>query len=142
MGDTSVLELALRLVFSLGVVLAIMAGAATVLKRSKGFNAAVRRRPVELAVVARQSLGKHASLAVVHTGGRELVIGITNASISLLSDREAPASQDQDHQDQDEAIIALDLTATPRKAIVSGSAAQPAWKTAVETMRDRTVRRS
>lgn len=135
MGDTSLLELVLRLVFSLGVVLAIMAGAATVLRKSKGFNAAVRRRPTAVHVVARQSLGKHASLAVIHTGGRELVVGVTNASISLLADRDAPDVDDDTPLDHP--------TTTPGTAIVSGHhTALPAWKTIVETMRDRTVRRS
>jgi flagellar biosynthetic protein FliO len=139
MQETSVLELALRLILSLGVVLAIMAGAAAVLKRTKGFNAIARRRPVELSIVARQSLGKHASLAVVHAGGRELVIGVTNASISLLAERDVPHDPEETSSEHD---TDLDLTTTPGTAIVGGHAALPAWKTIVETMRDRTVRRS
>lgn len=133
MPETSVLELALRLIFSLGVVLAIMAGAAMVLKRTKGFGGAMRRQHSRLDVVARQPLGKNASLAIVHTGGRELVLGVTGQSISLLVDRDAPDTPEDDPSDP---------TTTPGTAIVSGFAALPAWKNLLDTMRDRTVRRS
>lgn len=136
MPETSVLELALRLIFSLGVVLAIMAGAAMVLKRTKGFGGAMRRQHSRLDVVARQPLGKHASLAIVHTGGRELVLGVTGQSISLLVDRDAPETPETPGDDPSDPVT------TPGTAIVSGFAALPAWKNLLDTMRDRTVRRS
>jgi flagellar protein FliO/FliZ len=135
MDDVSVAELAVRLFFSLGVVLALMVVAGRVLRRSKGLGGTIRRRPVELSVVARQPLAKGATLAVVLTGGRELVLGVTEQRITLLADRDAP----EEPEDDPSAFS----TTTPGTAIVSGgTAAMPAWRTILDQLRDRTVRRS
>jgi flagellar biosynthetic protein FliO len=86
MPDASVLGLMARLVVSLGVVLGLMLGAAWVLRRRGGGFA---RSGAVTEVLARQSLGRSASVQVVRVGERTLVLGVTEQSVSYLTDAEA-----------------------------------------------------
>ena len=130
--DTSVVILLVRVVVSLGVVLAVMWGTATVFRRSgmAGTAASGRRprRPVE--VVARQGLSRGASVTVVRFGRRGLVLGVTDQHVTLLAEID-PAELDAPPED----IVAA--PAGPG----SGPASLP-WKVALEQLRDKTVRRS
>jgi flagellar protein FliO/FliZ len=135
MDDVSVFSLLLRLVVSLGVVLGIMAVAAAVLRRGRGFSLGggrgVRRMPAEVEVLHRQPLGKRASLAVVRAGDRGLVLGVTDQSVTLLMTAEA------------DELAPLHIEA-PRTVPLGGAddAAGPTWTVFVEQLRERTVRRS
>lgn len=108
---------ALRMVVSLGIVLALMYIAARLLNRTRGGGAAVRaprrrvanrpslmsalpklkpstgRRPARrrprLEVIARQQLGKTASVAVVRVADRTLLLGVTDSAVQLLSEMDA-----------------------------------------------------
>lgn len=128
MDEVSVVELAGRLVVSLGVVLAIMFVAALLLKRSKGAGSPLRRRAVGLEVISRQSLGRTSSVAVVRAGSKGLVLGVTDSSVRVLAEVEL------DEVDPPEAPGTVSTG--------GGSTASSAWKAIVETMRERTVRRS
>jgi flagellar protein FliO/FliZ len=134
--DTSLVALVVRVAVSLGVVLAVMAGAAAVLRRSGVVGTAVsgrrgtrRNPPVE--VIARHGLSRGASITVVRLGGRGLVLGVTEHKVSLLTE-----------------IDAAELV-TPNDEITVAGPAGPGigpgsspWKVAVEQLRERTVRRS
>ncbi len=135
MEDVSALALVVRVVVSLGVVLAVMAGAAAVLRRNgvPGRRAGLgRRSATRVEVLARHGLSRTSSVAVVKVGERALVLGVTEQQITLLT--EADPSELVDMSDPG-------VAGTPPP----GGGAPPiasAWKAVVETMRDRTVRRS
>jgi flagellar biosynthetic protein FliO len=139
--DTSLVALLVRVVVSLGVVLAVMAGAAAVLRRSgvAGTGGSgkwgARRRTAPVEVIARHGLSRGASLTVVRLGGRALVLGVTEHQVSLLTE-----------------VDPAELTGPPSDGPPEDSAAGPAgpgigagalpWKVALEQLRERTVRRS
>lgn len=136
--DTSLVALLVRVVVSLGVVLAVMAGAAAVLRRSgvlgttgMGRRGGLRRRAVPMEVIARHGLSRGSSVAVVRVGGRALVIGVTEHQVSLLTEID-PAELEAPPEPPDAA-------AGPGPGI--GAGALP-WKVAIEQLRERTVRRS
>ena len=133
--DVSLAALLVRVVVSLGVVLAIMAGAAAVLRRSGVVGGrSSRRRAAQVEVVARQGLGRSSSVTVVRIGDRSLVLGVTESSVSLLGEVD-PADLEVEVAEGPEAPG----TASP------GSGFPPAafaWKAVLENLRDRTVRRS
>jgi flagellar protein FliO/FliZ len=113
---------ALRMVVSLGIVLALMYVAARLLNRTRGGSAVrvprrpalkhpglasalpklghaggrrnARRRP-RLEVIARQPLGKAASVAVVRVADRTLLLGVTDSAVHLLSEMDAAAFDEQ-----------------------------------------------
>ena len=154
---SSMLGPALRMVVSLAIVLALMYIAARLLQRTRG-GAPVRpksgrfaalassvkktkvgrraaRRRAQLDVVARQPLGKSASVAVVRVGDRTMLIGVTDASVQLLSEVDAALF--------DEAESATELA----ELAGATAAAAPALaaRTTVSVMdllRERTVRRA
>jgi flagellar protein FliO/FliZ len=140
MDDVSVFALLLRLVVSLGVVLGIMAVAAAVLRRSRGFGMGAgrgaRRRPAEVEVLHRQPLGKRACLAVVRTGERALVLGVTEQSVTLLAD--APADDLAPLYVEAPRTVPLGGDGTTS----NGASTGPTWTAFIEQLRDRTVRRS
>lgn len=147
MGDASLFELLARVTVSLGVVLALMAGAAVVMRR-KGLGglAAVggggRRRPASLEVVARSTLGRSTSLALVRAGGRALVIGVTDTQVTLLLDS-TPEEFDLDLPEAPGTVSPAGVGG-PRRVIAANPAqrATSAWTAALEALRDRTARRS
>jgi flagellar protein FliO/FliZ len=136
--DTSLVVLVVRVVVSLGVVLAVMAGAAAVLRRSGVVGTTgtsrrgLRRRPVPIEVIARHGLSRSSSIAVVRLGDRALVLGVTETQVSLLTEID-PAELDAPPDPEDAA-------AGPAGPGI-GAGALP-WKVALEQLRERTVRRS
>lgn len=75
MTDVSVGELFVRLLVSLGVVVAVMAAAAWLLKRVgngslAGGGRSRNGRPVRIEILARHSLGRRSSIALVRAGER------------------------------------------------------------------------
>jgi flagellar protein FliO/FliZ len=136
--DTSLVALLVRVVVSLGVVLAVMAGAAAVLRRSGvvgttgGGRRGLRRRSVPIEVIARHGLSRSSSVAVVRLGERALVLGVTEQQISLLTEID-PAELDAPPDPED----------PPARPAGPGiGAGSLPWKVALEQLRERTVRRS
>lgn len=134
MTEVSVGELFVRLVVSLGVVVAIMAASAWALKRlTNGSMGAGGRgrpgRPVRIEVLARQSLGRRSSVALVRAGERGLLLGVTDQHVTLLAETAA-----------DELII----EEAPRTASLPGDpqVVGSPWRNVADALRERTVRRS
>jgi flagellar protein FliO/FliZ len=125
MEDVSVLSLLGRLVFSLAVVLVLMYLVARVMrnKTMPGVGRIGARRDL-LQVVARQTLSRTASIAVVHAADRALVVGVTDHGVSVLAELDV-ASLEPDEPDD----------ATP-------IAAGPSWQGFLDALRERSVRRS
>jgi flagellar biogenesis protein FliO len=87
--DTNVVELGLRLLLSMGLIVAIIVVASKVLKGKATLNFGRRQSDgPKLDVLDRTQVARHASVAVVRVGGRGLIVGITEQSVSLLA--EAP----------------------------------------------------
>ena len=131
--DTSLIALLVRVVVSLGVVLALMAGAAAVLRRSglTGTAGAGRRglrRPLQ--IVSRHGLSRGASITVVRLGDRGLVLGVTDHQVTLLTEID-PAELEAPPDEQ--------AAGPPAPGIGAGSLP---WKVALEQLREKTVRRS
>jgi flagellar protein FliO/FliZ len=131
MGET--LSLFLRLGLSLAVVIGIMAIAGrTLRKRGVSFGSGRAGQPVLIDVVARRGLSRSSAIAIVKVPGKHLVVGITENAINVLGEL--------DHEEVDRAEV--DVSQAPRTALVGGPQAPgTAWKTLLDTMRDRTVRR-
>jgi flagellar biogenesis protein FliO len=107
------------------------------LRRSKA------RRRNRLEVLARQSLGKNASVAVVRVGGRTLIVGVTDMAVQLLSEIDAGAF------DEPEQSSLQSEQAAPVEAALAGAAVGPAGSTGsgasvsvLDLLRERTVRRA
>ena len=139
--DTSLVALLIRVVVSLGVVLAVMAAAAAVLRRSgvAGTGASGRRggrrRTPAVEVIARHGLTRGASVTVVRLGKRALVLGVTEHQVSLLTEIDPAELEPEEAETGPDGITAG--PAGPR----IGAGALP-WKVALEQLRERTVRRS
>jgi flagellar protein FliO/FliZ len=140
-----VFELTLRIGFSLLVVLALMWGLARLARRPR-----TGRGGATLTVLARQQLGRSASVAVIRVADRALVVGVTDGQVNLLAETDLAALERP--AEQPEAVrepVALDgLPRAPLGAPtapggrLTGSALSPAtWRQAVNALRDRTVRR-
>jgi flagellar biogenesis protein FliO len=134
-ASASTFALLLRVFLSLGVVLGLMFGIATVLKR-RGFAglapAGGRRSPLgaQVEVLARKPLGRNATIAIVRAGNKSMVLGVTDSTVTLLGDVEL----DEDEFEIDE------MEAPGTGLLRAASGATKPWKTMLEGMRDRTVR--
>ena len=135
--------MALRTALSLIVVLAIVFAASRLLGRSSGHGG----RGV-LDVLARQPLGRTASVAVVRVADRAYVLGVTEDNITLLDDTDLaamteiiaaarPAPRRPRLADQKAAV-----SADPGSSPLQGSILSPAaWRQGIEAVRERTARR-
>jgi flagellar protein FliO/FliZ len=113
---------------------------------SKRGRRPARRRP-RLELVARQPLGKTASLAVVRVADRTLLLGVTDSAVRLLTEIDAALFED--------AEVPADLAQLPTAAALEPepadrhAAAIPAARAGARTtvsvldlLRERTVRRA
>jgi flagellar protein FliO/FliZ len=136
---SSSLGLLVRLVVSMGIVLGLMSLAARWLRARGpggiGFGGGPKKGapPVRIEVLARQSVGKNTSIAVVRTLDRALVLGVTEQSVTVLAEADCAAL----------GVIEVGPEAT-WTASPGAAALQPgtAWKAMLELARVRTLRRS
>jgi flagellar protein FliO/FliZ len=129
--DGSVVALFARLLVSLGVVLALMWVVGRVL-RARGMGG-MAKPGAAIEVVARQAVGRTASIAVVRAAGKALIVSINENQISLLAEAD-PA-----------ALAAAPITGPEAHwtAPQGGASLHPGSprKTLLELARERTVRR-
>lgn len=123
-----------RMALSLGVVLVLVAGLARLARHRGGLGFGPVRR-AKLDVLVRQSVGKSSSLAVVRVGGRELLVGVTPSTISLLLDTEEGALVPSGEADAEPVGHDGMLPTT------QGMFPSSPWKVMLEQLRERTVRR-
>ena len=145
MADVSVFALVVRLIVSLAVVLGLMAVAARLLARqTRGGRLARHVKPVPIEVLARHSLGKNSSVAVVSAAGRALIVGVTDTHVTLLGEGDPQALLPPvEEEDPATTITAAARTRSPWTAPGStGAAAFSPWTAMLDTLRERTVRRS
>lgn len=99
----------LRVVLSLGVVLALL----YVLQKRIVKGGRAGRQAAQVKVVARQGIGAKASVVVVDVEGERLVLGVTDASVTVLAAADRPVEP-----------VALELVPAP--AAAPARAATPA----------------
>lgn len=142
------IELVLRIGFSLLVVLGLMWGLAKMARRPLTGN----RGTGSLSVLTRQPLSRTSSVAVVQVADKAYVVGVTETHVSLLAETDLAAFEPHpaDHR------AAVPVTAhgaaagdpAPPSPVATvpgrlhGSLLSPAtWRTTVDFLRERTARR-
>jgi flagellar biogenesis protein FliO len=165
MADASVLTILLRLAGAVIVVIGLMFLAARTTRRLNGTARTFERNA--LSVVSRQPLTKSASIAVVRSGTRTLILGVTDSNVTLLSEHTTSTAQDE-HEELISAhtgpqtspesmklrsigrktlnVVTSGVEAvndgTPGTALRGARRPSPPRTNFVEAMRERTVRRS
>jgi flagellar biogenesis protein FliO len=137
MAGASTFGMMLRLFVSLAVVIALMMGVVAVLRRRGlgGFSPGRGRRnaaDIQVEVLARKPLSKNASIAVVRAGSKSMVLGITESTVTMLSESEIDLAGMEEE--------ALEGQGTGLPFDLSGSS--QTWKTMLDNLRDKTVRRA
>ncbi|MGO9875079.1 MAG: flagellar biosynthetic protein FliO [Acidimicrobiia bacterium] len=131
MSTGATLALLARLFVSLGVVIGLMWFAARVVRRRGlgGFGSPTRRPGVHIDVLARRTLSRNTSIAIVRVGGQGLIVGVTDHQVTKLADA------DLDELDLDDAEG--QWTASSQ----GPDGPTPSWKAMLDGLRERTVRR-
>src|SRR4051812_35501965 len=119
-----------RLVLSMGVVLAVMALAAKVARNRNLGGIRTKGKTTKIEVLARQSFGKNSSVAVVMAGGRALVLGVTDQSVTVLAEADPSA-------------IEIEAGPEAHRTAPPGGAVRPGltWKAWIEQLRERSTRK-
>jgi flagellar protein FliO/FliZ len=84
-----VIELTVRIVFSLLIVLGLMWGMARLVRRPLG-----TRKGGLIDVLGRQQLSRGASVAVVRVADKAMVLGVTDAQVTLLTETDLAAHEE------------------------------------------------
>jgi flagellar protein FliO/FliZ len=127
-----VLGMFMRLVFSLGTVIGLMWMAAHFLKK-RGLGPSAKRAGagVQVELLARRTMARNASIAVVRVGDRSMVVGITDHFITKLDDA------DVDEVDLNDAGANWTAPAGESANVTPGNP----WKTMLDQLRDKTTRK-
>ncbi len=154
-AEVNAVELMVRLVASLGMVVAIILVIARAVRNRGGIGLGRSAKGPKLDVLDRTSLSRSASVAVVRVGGRGLIVGITDHTVTLLAeapeliDRYEMVGQEAPGGDQnlnDELTVEAERTAPPVEMVVGGPPTADAPKSArmnfFDALRESTVRRS
>ena len=138
---TLALRVGLSLACVLGLVWLFSKGAL-----KAGGRAGSGRGAVQL--LARQSLSRSSSVAVVQVGERALVLGVTEQHVTLLTEADASAVVAPQETVQRTPVETTDVRPVTTPALpqprspLAGSALSPAtWTQAIDTLRERTIRR-
>jgi flagellar protein FliO/FliZ len=131
-----VIELILRIGFSLLIVFGLMWALAKIARRSP----AGRGGP-GVTVLARAQLTRSASVAVVQVADRALVLGVTEGQVTLLTDADPAALRTPEVAERRDPV-ALDGAPPPPASRLAGSVLAPGtWRQTMEFLRERTSRR-
>jgi flagellar biosynthetic protein FliO len=157
-ADTSTAALVLRLVLSLGIVLALV-GAVTWALRRKGLlrTGPVGGRGGRLEVLDRRPLNRHASIVLARVGGTAVLLGVTEQRVEVLSTAEGLDAAWRELPEADATPApgpaipaapvepaAAPVPGTRRTGfpVVASATTPPARMSFVEALRELTVRRS
>jgi flagellar protein FliO/FliZ len=139
------IELALRIGFSLLIVFGLMWGLAKVARRPLGG----RHGTGSLSVLTRQQLSRGSSVAVVQVADKALVLGVTDQQINLLGETDLEAFEKHPHGVAHRNAVALEPDAVlppahpgdQPHAGLDGSVLSPrTWSSTLDFLRDRTTR--
>jgi flagellar biogenesis protein FliO len=129
-----------RVVVSLGIVVTLMVVAMRVLRRNGPALAprGTRKSSATLELVAKQTLSRSATVALLRIGSRLFLIGIGDSQVNLLSEGDRGVfGIAEDEPDQDADVVISGTRRAPDWSHRSDSA----WKTLLDAIRERTVRR-
>jgi flagellar protein FliO/FliZ len=125
--DVSLVALLARLAISLTVVFGLMMLAGRLLRR-RGLSAGKPGSAASrIEVLARQGLGRSSSVQLVRVGGRTLVLGVTDAAVSVLAEA-------------DPLLLEAELALSPAKPGTTPPIG--GWHSLVELLKERTARSS
>lgn len=143
------IELVLRIVFSLLVVFGLMWGLAKLARRPLTGN----RGAGVLSVLNRQQLGRSSSITVVRVADRALILGVTDTQVNLLGETDLLTFQAESHAPV-ERRDSVPLLGGERSACadvppveqlpgrLDGSLLSPrTWSSTLNFLRERTARR-
>ena len=133
-------ELALRIGFSLLVVLGLMGGVAWVARRGAGGN----RHEGTLAVLNRKQLSRGASVTVVQVADRAYILGVTDQQVSLLGETELAVFHSPVHHagEKRDTVLLPDEVVNAQGSRLDGSVlSRRTWTSTLDFLRDRTSRR-
>ncbi len=176
-----VIELLVRLVISMGAVMAVMGLAARLVRRRQGAGPLLparraaaaapagrpgrarprKTRPVApLEVLYRRSLSKTAAVSLVEATGRTFLLGVTDHAVTLLAELRDPAAQSVPALPSYGDAVSVQMTDTAsvqltdegewqqagrmpgcEQAPAGAGTSDTAWKLALDSLRERTVRR-
>lgn len=148
-AEVDAVELMVRLVASLGMVVAIILVLAKVVRKRGGLSFGRSADGPRLDVLDRTSLSRNASVAVVRVGGRGLIVGITDQAVTLLA--EAPELIDRYEASDEPLAIDQHLTLEAERTVppaersagsVSPTVPESTRMNFFEALRESTVRRS
>ncbi len=133
MHSQSLVGLLGQLVLAMAVVVGLMAFLAKLLRRRgmAGFLGGGPRRVAPIELLGRHQFGRSTSVAIVRAGGKALVLGVTEHSITLLTEADPDALTIDDAQNPEATWTAS----------TGGTRPGSTWKTLLDQIRERTVRR-
>jgi flagellar protein FliO/FliZ len=134
MSSVSTVALFARLIVSLGVVIGLMWVAAAILRR-RGIGHAPRKNAagVQVELLARKSMGRNVSIAVVRVADQAMVVGITDHQVTTLGHTTVG--------DFDLRVGETKPSEAQRTALPTGpDGSATAWKAMLDQLRERTVR--
>jgi flagellar protein FliO/FliZ len=126
-------ELALRIGFSLFVVVGLMWALARVVRRPLS----ARRAHGALAVLNHQQLTRNAAVTVVKVADRAIVLGVTETQVNFLGEAEVADFEKHEHEEH----VHLDPDELPGVHPAGGRSTPRTWTSALDLLRDRTSRR-
>ncbi|GAA1800970.1 hypothetical protein GCM10009682_23290 [Luedemannella flava] len=132
------IELVVRIAFSLLVVLGLLWGIARISRRR-----VTGRGATTLTVLARQQLGRNSSVAVVRVVDRAIVLGVTDAQVSLLGEADLAALEKAaaPQERRDAVQVGAPARAAAPLGRLDGSVLSPkTWRALGDALRERTVR--
>jgi flagellar protein FliO/FliZ len=124
--DVSMVALLARLAISLAVVFGLMMLAGRLLRRRGLSPGSAGKATSRIDVIARQGLGRSSSVQVVRVGGRTLILGVTDAAVSVLAEA-------------DPLLLEAELALAPAEI---PTPQPPGWRSLVELLKERTARSS
>lgn len=136
------IELVLRIGFSLLIVFGLMWGLARVARRPLGG----RHGTGSLSVLNRQQLSRGSSVAVVQVADRALVLGVTDQQVSLLGETDLAEFERHPHAvERRNAVVVAPDEVLPSSGSpagrLDGSLLSPrTWSSTLDFLRDRTTR--
>jgi flagellar protein FliO/FliZ len=139
-----VIELTIRIIFSLLVVVALMWGMAKLARKPLG----IRKGGGLIEVLGRQQLSRGSSVAVVRIADKAMVLGVTDGQVSLIAETDLSVVEEYQPEvplkRESLSLESLDSpTATGTAGPLAGSALSAAtWKQTLKFLRERTVRKS
>lgn len=135
MHSQSLIGLLGQLILAMGIVIGLMAFLARLLRRRGmlGVLGGGAKRGPQIELLGRHQFGRSASIAVVRAAGKALVVGITEHSITLLTEADPSVLS---IPDEDTRKPEATWTAS-----LGGTRPGPTWKTFFQQVRERTVRR-